>query len=916
MAAEGRSLSLFVQEFDGLARPGELAGGGIPLPDGFAGDTGEMTLMDGSGEIRPAQFWAMGRWPSGCIQWLYVQTPVSLEAHKRLGMKLAAQEGAPVPEPRVRVTQDAGKIVLENRYVRVLLPTQRFGFPGGVSFDSEGKWNFSPGIMAVREARLLAEDSEGTAFSWGEDESVEAIVEEDGPLRAIVRLARGVRPPYAEQSLDLVVRVYLEGDCPALRIEMTYINTEGCGELEDLRDIQQKRLGLRRRPGNTDRPTRGIKRIGRLGYTVEIAGADGGVVFGGDGDVELIAKTAKAALVQDRVDRYWFDGSGGRCAGGWVGVPGAQGEVLLAGRDFREQFPKGIRWDREAGRATLEFWPPEAGPLDFYPGWAKTHEVLVGFPRDGAERAALLTGFRAPLRLCPTSDAYLESGAVDPFIEPDWARWPLFECAVGDSFAQAVAAQNFGEIDYGDRYIAEGERYHNGYHAPDQEWLIHYQRTGDERYFRLARPMVRHRMDIDVLHWPPEDAGRCHAEYNVNHWTPGRQIKAWIEGLAMYALMAGDRRVREVIAECGGWLARNPAFTNERASSIPVMALSHCYRVVNDPAYLETARRIVDHLYPLVMAGEYVRTPFMVGHLVDGLHWYWRHTGDGRAVEMVVRAGRWMHEVCIGLTGMPYYTGRTDARFPAERKAFRSQYWAQNRVYVWATGEVSTPSARACLLSGDRELLRFTTNVLDSWIRYYWGGGRGGYQGCALAVYALDSAGLTEADLAQAPPGVDVDEAVARVREYVADPPEEDNAAPGLLLELGRFLLNAGQAERGLEVLRELGAACLAGILTRSEEDEHLHERHDRDLALGTVYDQVEARLAAAVGQMDRAESTLLRLIGRYPGADPEDVLSPGHFRVAAACWQLAGLYARADRTDRADAYRKQARRYVGVHFV
>ena len=56
-----RSLSLFVQESDGIARSVEIADGGVPLPDGYASDAEELVLQDGS--LRPcaAQFRVMGR---------------------------------------------------------------------------------------------------------------------------------------------------------------------------------------------------------------------------------------------------------------------------------------------------------------------------------------------------------------------------------------------------------------------------------------------------------------------------------------------------------------------------------------------------------------------------------------------------------------------------------------------------------------------------------------------------------------------------------------------------------------------------------------------------------------------------------------------------------------------------------------
>jgi hypothetical protein len=187
----------------------------------------------------------------------------------------------------------------------------------------------------------------------------------------------------------------------------------------------------------------------------------------------------------------------------------------------------------------------------------------------------------------------------------------------------------------------------------------------------------------------------------------------------------------------------------------------------------------------------------------------------------------------------------------------------------------------------------------------------------------MTSAGLTEADIAKAPPGVDADRAVHLVQEYVANPPDEDDVVPNLIPELGRFLLNSGQAERGLQVFSELARVhtgwAYEGALQDpdpgSEEMEHLHEYWGGLRALASVYDIVEGRLAAASGRTAQADTALMRLIARYPEADPEDSLSPGHYRVAAAHWQLAEIHAAAGRLDKAEEHRTEANRFIGVQF-
>ena len=275
------SQSLFVQEFDGTPRTGEIADGGVPLPDGLARDTEELVLRDGAGRPYNAQFRVMGRWPSGNIQWVHVQTPVTVAACGRLDLRLAVDGCVDPPESRVSVEPRPDEVVLQNEYLRILLPTERFRFPGEVVCDPSGQGEVEKGHAIVRDGHLLMDGEDGIPFPWGADEPVEISVEEDGPLRAVVRLARKRRPPYEPGEFDVAVRVYLEAVRPALKLEITYINTDPDGEIERVEEQKQIRLGLRRLPGNSHRPTHGIRAIGRLGYSVSVIGIGEGLTFGG-----------------------------------------------------------------------------------------------------------------------------------------------------------------------------------------------------------------------------------------------------------------------------------------------------------------------------------------------------------------------------------------------------------------------------------------------------------------------------------------------------------------------------------------------------------------------------------------------------------------------------------------------------------
>ena len=123
-------LSLFIHESDGIARSKEIADAGVQLPDGYARGASELVLRDASGGPCASQFRVMGRWPSGSIQWVHAQTPVSLSSSERLPFSLAADGRGPSTVPDVSVEQYPGKVLLQNEYLRVRIPKERFRFPG------------------------------------------------------------------------------------------------------------------------------------------------------------------------------------------------------------------------------------------------------------------------------------------------------------------------------------------------------------------------------------------------------------------------------------------------------------------------------------------------------------------------------------------------------------------------------------------------------------------------------------------------------------------------------------------------------------------------------------------------------------------------------------------------------------------
>ncbi|MFF5291113.1 exo-rhamnogalacturonan lyase family protein [Paractinoplanes globisporus] len=186
--------------------PRETAGcaWGVPWPRGRLARGTKLALETADGAAVPVQSWPLAYWPDGTLKWTGHAIAAGSES---VGYRLAP--GTPAnPENPVAVRREHGDLVLSNGTVEVRLASR-----GDVPIREirrEGRTTATTGRL-VLDLQDRPDDDAGAPVRSAYRATVEqATVEQDGPVRAVVRLTGSYRRGN-RRILPWTLRVYLTG---------------------------------------------------------------------------------------------------------------------------------------------------------------------------------------------------------------------------------------------------------------------------------------------------------------------------------------------------------------------------------------------------------------------------------------------------------------------------------------------------------------------------------------------------------------------------------------------------------------------------------------------------------------------------------------------------------------------------------
>lgn len=528
---------------------------GLPFPRGVLGDSANVRIADG----RPVQAEALNRWPDGSVKWLRVST--FAEPGETVALDCgSAVTGAGV-RPDVLARRDRGGVNVNTGALRFTVPTSG---PALIEDFTDGERTVESIVGAVNEDYLT-----------GGDREVE--IEEAGPVRATVRISGAHVNDAGEKLLDYVVRVFAYAGESHLRVEHSFVLRDDIVEVE----------------------------IDSL--TLRMATPVGSAVFDGDTSVDTAAgvATLQARLASEGssiCDRPWtVEQAGAALAEGTEAsgrlIARGPGRLTVDVMDFARNAPKTLAVEGDAVQVGLV-----GGPLTFYKGMMKTHEMLLAFGDDGEQAA---DAFEAQPLLLAEPQWYCDSRAT--------GHWPM--AGAPDDFSgyaagidvtmtdwrarqeQADLTPNFaGMLNCGDAVYSGGGN--NLESALGEGAMIQFFRTGRLDYFDFADTSIRHFADIDIDH--SDSTGGLiyvhgpHSRDRLDYGRAGVNGHSWYNGTVLYGLFTGSQRVLDTAPQVGEYYSRWPFDPQEyihywRQIAWKAMDLTQAFEATGDVRFLEAA---------------------------------------------------------------------------------------------------------------------------------------------------------------------------------------------------------------------------------------------------------------------------------------------------------------------------------------
>ncbi len=599
MAPSSLSLPLLIEERSGITRFDEPVTVGIPFPPSAVMHPDELVLLDQKGQPSRLQSQVLARWFDGSVKWVLLDFQMSIGAYETVSYQLQ-QISEPIMVqriPRLTVRQSADSIVVDTGNAVFFLNPQL-----GKLFERVLVQEHD--ILAAGGSHLVLTDAAGQQY---ELHARRMDVATSGPLRVTLHMQGELCSASGSVLARCFVRCSFYDGHELVQCQITLHNPRAArhhGGLWDLgdegsiffKDVSlhvplRSRAGLRTvwltqpdQPGDERTATslaiyqdssggenwqsaNHVNRFGKVMHTFQ------GYRVTADGCSLQEGKRATPILVL-------HDGRHG---------------VAVTIEKFWQNFPKAL--EVHHNQLTLRLFPQQYNDTyELQGGEQKTHTAYLLFT-DTPEAWAHLGWVHDRLIPRTTPDWYAQTQAFN-YLTPrsqdlHTACSTLIEIAIEDShsfFTRREIIDEYGWRHFGDLYADHEAVGHTGQpplvsHYNNQYdvlygAIVHYVRSGDWRWFELARDLARHVIDIDIYHtqedrpayngglfWHTDhytDAGTAtHRAYSrmsvasaaLSHYGGGLSNEQnYTTGLLYYYFLTGDTTAREAVQGLADWV--------------------------------------------------------------------------------------------------------------------------------------------------------------------------------------------------------------------------------------------------------------------------------------------------------------------------------------------------------------------------
>ncbi|MBM0105672.1 hypothetical protein JM946_12975 [Steroidobacter sp. S1-65] len=366
---------------------------GMPWPRSKHSPKTTFSLRDRDGQRLPMQTWPLAFWPDGSLKWTaHALAPNVTSASS--AFEVVPGEKSPAPAVAIKLKQDATAIDIDTGTIVCRVLRQ-----GPVCIESIRRGDkelLRAGRLVVLRQDAPAEREDGVINQETfECEIEQAIVEHEGPLRAVVKITGRHAHANGRRWLPFTLRLYFYAGGHDVRVLHTFVfdgnesrdfirgigvrfeapltdplhdrHVRFVGEGDGLfAEAVRGLTGLRRNPGAEARAAQ----IDGRAVTSIAANVEKGLdLIPAFGDWTLLQAGADSFQIRKRTaaGHAWLDSARGRRASGLGYIGGPGGGVAFGIQNFWQSHPAQIdirdaRTDRAA--VTLWLWAPDARPMD------------------------------------------------------------------------------------------------------------------------------------------------------------------------------------------------------------------------------------------------------------------------------------------------------------------------------------------------------------------------------------------------------------------------------------------------------------------------------------------------------------------------------------------------------------------------
>ena len=575
-------------ESAGIHRVDEPVSFGVPLPSGAVSDTSGLALTYDKGPCLPFDTRILARWPNGSIRWLLVDTQISVPAGKDKVLLFSDKSAPFCDRPIVRIHEKSDGVIVDTEKASFCIGTQ----PDLLLF----KW------IRVNGARKLGFGPAGLRLTDTADRVWTPVadrftLDHDTRLKKVIAFTGHFESDGIRHQIVFEILVHFYAGLSKVRLDIAVKNPKpaehrgGAWDLGDPNAAKFSDLSFTLSPEMT-MPFQGCYSIktGQLpvrcdGETMIFQASSGGAFWDSSNHVNSM-KTVPLEYKGYKVFQDGREIAHGKRANPLVAIGADSFWLSLCCGQFWQNFPKAV--SLSPSEISIRLFPGCHGDdFELQPGEKKTHTLYMAL---ASEPLTPLEGTVEPL-VPVLSSRHPFQNMTNP--RPVGVRHPVYDELIQQviegpcSFAaknetvDEFGWRNFGDV-WADHESAYGDTplisHYNNQYDLIKGLVLQFMRTGDIRWFNLARDMGDHVTDIDIYHTdrdkPQYNKGMFwHTDHHLDaatstHRTISREHEAlkppgsfgggpapdhnYATGLAYLYWLTGESRYRNGVVDLAG----------------------------------------------------------------------------------------------------------------------------------------------------------------------------------------------------------------------------------------------------------------------------------------------------------------------------------------------------------------------------